>query len=221
VRRISLSFDNGPTPGVTDAVLDVLAARELLASFFVVGERLSAPGGVGLARRAQAEGHWIGNHSLTHTIPLGVADDETVDREIDGCERLLDGLAHADRLMRPYGTGGAIDARMLGTHAVDRLLAGGFTCVLWNSVPHDWDDPTGWVERTLADVATHEHTLVVLHDVAGAALPRLGELLDSLEDAGVAVVQDFPPECVPIRRGVATGALRQLSPLISATGAPP
>ena len=41
--RLTLTFDNGPWPGPTDAVLDVLAARNLRTTFFVVGERLKDP----------------------------------------------------------------------------------------------------------------------------------------------------------------------------------
>ncbi|HEY1988607.1 MAG TPA: polysaccharide deacetylase family protein, partial [Acidimicrobiales bacterium] len=71
---VSLTFDNGPWPGVTDAVLDELAQRDLPATFFVVGNRLVGEG-LDLARRAVAEGHRLGNHTYTHTLLLGAAED--------------------------------------------------------------------------------------------------------------------------------------------------
>ena len=43
--KISLTIDNGPDPQVTPAVLDVLAAKTVTASFFLIGERAAAPGG--------------------------------------------------------------------------------------------------------------------------------------------------------------------------------
>jgi peptidoglycan/xylan/chitin deacetylase (PgdA/CDA1 family) len=55
-RMLTLTFDNGPIPGITDRPLDVLAERWIAASFFVVGSRLRAPGGRDLARRAVEEG---------------------------------------------------------------------------------------------------------------------------------------------------------------------
>ncbi len=67
--ELTLSFDNGPDPEATPRVLDVLAERGLKATFFVVGEQLRAHRA--LAERAHAEGHWIGNHTLTHPRPLG------------------------------------------------------------------------------------------------------------------------------------------------------
>jgi hypothetical protein len=72
--------------------------------------------------------------------------------------------------------------------------------VLWNAVPGDWKDPDGWVDRALEQCAEHAHTLLVLHDVAGAAADRLEEFLDRA--AGFTFVQAPPAGCVPIRRGV-------------------
>jgi peptidoglycan/xylan/chitin deacetylase (PgdA/CDA1 family) len=203
-RRFSLTFDNGPTPGVTDEVLDLLGERGVPATFFVVGQRLQPPAGRRLAERALAEGHWVGNHGLTHTTPLGLLDDAAGDREIDETERLLAGLGHPDRLFRPFATGGAIDERLLSAGAIEHLMAGGFTCVLWNSVPHDWDDPHGWVARCLADVATQDHTVVVVHDLDTGAMAHLGELIDHLDELEVEVTHQFPDSCVPIRRGMKT-----------------
>ena len=69
--EICLSFDNGPEPEATPLVLDVLARRGLRASFFPIGQKLRDPPRRALAERAFAEGHRIGNHTLTHGLPLG------------------------------------------------------------------------------------------------------------------------------------------------------
>ncbi len=60
---LTLSFDNGPEPGTTPGVLDILRRRGLAASFFVIGRKLQDPDARRCAARAQAEGHWIGNHT--------------------------------------------------------------------------------------------------------------------------------------------------------------
>ena len=211
-RRLSLTFDNGPTPGVTDAVLDVLAARRALATFFVVGQRLDSPDGRRLARRAVDEGHWVGNHGLTHTVPLGELDAVGGRREIDETEQRLAGLEHPDRLFRPFATGGAIDERLLSASAIDHLVTGGYTCVLWNSIPHDWDEPDRWVDRAVADVEGQEHTVVVIHDVDTGAMRHLATFLDRLAAVGVEIVQSFPDDCVPIRRGVKAPAFAAAFP---------
>jgi hypothetical protein len=64
---LTLTFDNGPEPETTPFVLDVLARRSLRTTFFVVGHKLSTLEGRRLARRAHEEGHWIGNHTWSHS----------------------------------------------------------------------------------------------------------------------------------------------------------
>jgi hypothetical protein len=86
-------------------------------------------------------------------------------------------------------------------------VAGGYTCVLWNAVPRDWEDPDGWVDRALRQIEEQSWTLLVLHDVAGASADRLEEFLDR---AAVTFRQEFPPGCVPIRDGQIVGPLHGL-----------
>jgi peptidoglycan-N-acetylglucosamine deacetylase len=197
---VTLTFDNGPMPGTTDRVLDVLRDRAVPATFFVVGDMLRRPGARALAERAVAEGHWIGNHTLTHGTPLG--DDPDVEyarREIEDAQTLIGDLAGERRLFRPPGGGGVIGPHLLSPAATDILRRGGYTCVLWSSVPRDWEDPTGWVDTALADVERLLHAVVVLHDLPTGAMDALPRFLDALADQEVDIVQDFPPDVlVPV-----------------------
>jgi peptidoglycan/xylan/chitin deacetylase (PgdA/CDA1 family) len=203
---VTLTFDNGPSPGVTEVVLDTLSRRGLKATFFVVGTNLRSREGRALAERAQAEGHWIGNHTLTHAVPLGELDDAAVDREIDETQALLADLAHPDRLFRPYGAGGVIDRRLLGAHGRRRLLEGSYTCSLWNNVPRDWVDPSGWVDTCVTTAAAQEWSVVVVHDVPTGAMAHLARLIDAFDEQGVEWRQDLPDVCTPIRRGEPTSS---------------
>jgi peptidoglycan-N-acetylglucosamine deacetylase len=199
--KVTLSFDNGPEPEITDHVLDVLRTEGVRSTFFVIGEKLADPERRARAERAHAEGHWIGNHSLTHTTPLGRREDrDGAEDEIGRAQRMLGALAHPDRLFRPFG-GGALDSGLLNRKALDYLCAGGFTCVLWNCVPRDWEDPGGWVERALVHCRTTPWSVVVLHDLPTGAMRNLARFIDGLRDAGDEIVQDFPSACVPILRG--------------------
>ena len=213
MKKVTLSFDNGPDPGGTTAfVLDELAARAIPASFFVTGRALARPGARSLAERAHAEGHWIGNHTLTHSVMFGDSDDETLaEREIGGAQALIGDLVHPDLLFRPYGGGGVIGKRLLSQSAVAHLARGGYTCVLWNSVPRDWEADAAWVDRCLADVEAHDWTVVVAHDLPTGGMAHLPTLLDRLEAQGASFVQSFPDGCVPIRRGTVRA---DLSPII-------
>jgi len=200
---VTLTFDNGPDPQATPHVLDVLARRNLRTTFFVVGEKLAAPGGRALAERAHAEGHIIGNHTWTHSGPLGMrAEPDLAEREIGRTQQAIGALAHTHRYFRPQGGGGALGPHLLNTRALDFLQRGKFTMVLWNAIPGDWNDPDGWVERALAQCRAQPWTLLVLHDIASGAMRHLEHFLDVLGMSGGRIRQDVPPDCVPMLDGV-------------------
>ena len=113
--EVTLSFDNGPEPEVTPQVLEVLRRRGLLATFFVLGHKIAEPSRHALARRAHEDGHWIGNHTFSHTLPLGDCAGEAghAEAEIGRTEALIGTLRHPDRLFRPFGGGGRIAKKSL------------------------------------------------------------------------------------------------------------
>lgn len=63
----ALTFDDGPNPGETEALLDYLAERDLTATFCVIGQNVTAPGGAEILRRIVAEGHTLCNHTTSYT----------------------------------------------------------------------------------------------------------------------------------------------------------
>ena len=80
--------------------------------------------------------------------------------------------------------------------------------MLFNCVPRDWEDPGGWPERALAQMATQAWTLSIVHDVGRyGGMRQLDRFLDTALDQGFEIVQDFPPDCVPIRDGLIVGSL--------------
>lgn len=208
---LTLSFDNGPEPSVTPGVLDELGRRGIRTTFFVIGEKLSAPGGRAPAERAKAEGHWIGNHTWTHSIPLGRrSEPDVAEVEIGRTQAEMGDLAHPDRFFRPFGGGGLIGPHLMNARVLSFLRTGGYTCVLWNSIPRDFADPDGWVETALAQCAAQAWTLMVLHDLPNGAMQHLPRFLDEVAARGGRIRQDFPPACVPITRGAVSGAIEPI-----------
>ncbi|MDT5202834.1 MAG: peptidoglycan-N-acetylglucosamine deacetylase [Mycobacterium sp.] len=213
-RRVTLTFDNGPTPGVTDQVLDILAERSLRAIFFVVANRVDGDAAArALLTRMVRDCHRVGNHSLTHGHPLGELSEQETIAEIATAHDILREFTGEKSLFRPWGTEGQLDRRCLNGTAVNYLVSGKHTCVLWHSVPRDWADPIGWIDRALADVRAREHTLVVIHDLPSGAMDGLPRFLDELDRSGVAVTAELPTECVPIIGGRIVGAVDHLMPL--------
>ncbi|MFL9989255.1 polysaccharide deacetylase family protein [Paraburkholderia sediminicola] len=205
MKKITLTFDNGPTPGVTEAILALLAERGIKTTFFVLGNRISDPVGAALLDKIVAHGHWVGNHSFTHSVAFGDSTEPGYAiREICDTQALIAERGISGRLFRPFGNFGLLGPHLLSEEALAYLMEHRFTCVAWNSVPHDWDDPARWVERCLADVVKQDWTVVVLHDIENAVLTRLPELLDALEKHDIEIVQSFPEEVVLIRDGEPT-----------------
>jgi peptidoglycan/xylan/chitin deacetylase (PgdA/CDA1 family) len=201
---ITLTFDNGPDPDVTPSVLATLRRHAIKATFFVLGDKLRDRRA--LCEQAHAEGHWIGNHTYNHIVPLGLAAERGIAAaEIARTEELIGDLAHARKLFRPFGGGGLLDNRLLNREAFEHLTANGYTCVLWNAIPEDWAHPTGWVERALAQCFAQEHTVLVLHDLPTGAMQRLDEFITVAKERGAVFSQDFPESCVPIERGKLMG----------------
>lgn len=201
-RRITLTFDNGPVPGVTERVLDILEQRRIRSTFFVIGRNLDNTAAAGLMRQAHAAGHWIGNHTLTHTVALGDRPErDYAVAEIDGAQARIGPLSHAEKLFRPYGNSGRLGPHLLSRAALDHLVAQSYRTITWNNVPGDWRDPDGWIESCIAVALDEPWSVVVLHDIEGGCLARLPELLDRLEDLGATFEQDFPDSVTLTRAG--------------------
>ncbi|MFC7474744.1 polysaccharide deacetylase family protein [Dankookia sp. GCM10030260] len=208
MQPLCLTFDNGPEPEVTPGVLAILARRGIPATFFLVGEKLRDPAALALAERARAEGHRVGNHTLTHGAPLGRRGGAEAVAEITACDALLGGLREPWRLFRPNGGGGALGPHLLNAAAARHLQAGGHTVVLWNAIPRDFDDPDGWPDRARAmHAAAAAPVLMVLHDLPNGAIRHLDRVLGGWQDAGVAFLAEPPESCVPIRQGIAAANL--------------
>ncbi|WP_222262131.1 polysaccharide deacetylase family protein [Modestobacter marinus] len=152
---VALTFDDGPHPESTTRVLDQLAALGVQATFFCVG--LNARSHPEIVRRALAEGHVIGSHSLSHP-----ADDHTspilLRREYREGRRSIEDVVSADvSLFRPpYGY------LSLGTAAVMRERC--LSPWLWSVDPGDWQ--AGVTVDAIVSVAggADSGDVVLLHD---------------------------------------------------------
>jgi len=199
---ISLSFDNGPDPAATPTVLTALARRNIQAIFFVVGQNAAADHGPSLMQETVSAGHRLGNHTWSHSVPLGRMADpaESVD-EIRRTQAAMGDLAEPAMLFRPFGGGGARGPHLLSAAAYDHLVANAYTCVLWNCVPGDFSDATGWVDRARTQIAETAEPFLVLHDIAGACAERLEDFLDEMLDAGHTFAPTVPAGEILIDRG--------------------
>ena len=115
--KIALTFDDGPTSGSTERVLDALAKARAAATFFVVGE--NARKHPDLLRRIHAEGHLVANHTLSHshygvmrTLPYWRREIHEADGIIEGILGLRPALFRPPMGVKTWHTARA--ARELG-----------------------------------------------------------------------------------------------------------
>jgi peptidoglycan-N-acetylglucosamine deacetylase len=212
VKRLTLTFDNGPVPGFTERILRALDERDLLAAFFMVGQHVTHPEGRTTAQRVKEAGHAIGNHTMSHTEPLGLSGTEArVRAEIGGAHAALEDLLDDELLFRPNGHG-VLGPHLLSEPAVAYLTKHQYTVVTWNAVPRDWEAPSdSWVARAHRAIEEQEWTVLVLHDHHRQAIDHLPAFLEAVLARDIEIRPDFPIDCVPIRRGSIQWAIDRLT----------
>jgi len=98
-KAVALTFDDGPHPRHTPWLLDMLAAKGINATFFVIGRRVRHYRDI--LARAFAEGHEIGNHT-DHHVPLSLLPAGLITRELEVCGELVRNVTGIrPRFMRP------------------------------------------------------------------------------------------------------------------------
>ena len=126
---VRLTFDDGPHPGYTPAILDILARHDAKATFFVLGSLVEAH--PGLFERIVAEGHTVANHSWNHTDLAGLSQAEF--NESVGRTQVALG-SHATSCLRPpFGSLGSNTRRWAAELGLD--------VVLWGTDTQDWQRP--------------------------------------------------------------------------------
>jgi peptidoglycan/xylan/chitin deacetylase (PgdA/CDA1 family) len=153
-RRIALTFDDGPNPPHTEAILEVLARHAARATFFMVGQ--SAERHPDLVRRMLAAGHEIGNHTMHHAI-VAWRTPAVVEREIGEAQAALVAAGARPRWFRaPHGFKSPFLRRALRRH--------GLSLVAWTRGCWDTDRPgvDAIVSRTVPRLADGQ--ILLLHD---------------------------------------------------------
>ncbi len=189
--KIVLSFDDGPDPGYTPKVLDILEQKKAPAVFFLTGQ--AAGDHPGLLKRIYDEGHEIGNHTYTHPHFAGISRRQ-LGVELNLTERLLESrLGIKSILFRPpYG----IDHQPETAEEIAMLPEAqelGYVLVGSRIDPHDWAKPPAEaiVAQVLGDAKAGKGNIVLLHDGGGdrtQTVEALPKIIDGLRDAGFELV---------------------------------
>jgi peptidoglycan/xylan/chitin deacetylase (PgdA/CDA1 family) len=185
---VALTFDDGPHPEGTPAVLDALAARGAVATFFLVGEQVARH--PDLAAEIAAAGHAVELHGHRHRNLLRVPPRALADDLDRGAALVGDAAGRPPRLHRaPLG--------IYSPAALAAVRRRGWRPTLWSRWGRDWRrsaTPAGIAAKATEDICAGD--VVLLHDAdyysapeswrrTVAALPRI---LDAVEERGLRTV---------------------------------
>ena len=181
-KEVVLTFDDGPVPGKTSRVLDVLKSHCARATFFMVGQMAS--NSPHLVKRALAEGHTIGTHSYNHRN-LGSTNGKTAIQDVDKTIRAVNkaaGRKVAPFFRFPYLS----ENRSVNTYLRKRGF--GVFAIDVDSLDYRFSNSTSMVNRVMSELNRKGKGIILLHDIQSVTANGLDQLLTRLDKAGYRLV---------------------------------
>ena len=174
-KYISLTFDDGPTLGITDQVLDILEEHNIVGSFFLIGQQITDETEY-LVKRAYNMGCSIENHSWTHpSMPKLTVED--ICKEVNSTtEKIIEVVGEAPKFFRPP----YIDYDQKMYDNIDLTFISGHGCF-------DWEPTVSAKERIdMVLSAAKPGNIVLLHDMADNdnTVEALKVIIPELKDQG-------------------------------------
>lgn len=183
---VALTFDDGPTPGVTEKILDILKQYQAHATFFLIGRKVHA--GTDLMKRALEEGHRLGNHTFHHHWVPSLTTLEMLDQVRMTQDSITTISGKPSRWFRPpYGA--------LRLEQEKYVVGDGLQIAYWSVNSKDWQRKG---HRTIASKVRrelHPGAVVVMHDVHKQTVEALPLILDDIARRGwrsVTLSEMFP-----------------------------
>lgn len=172
IKKVALTFDDGPNPQYTKKLLEGLKKRDVKATFFVLGEE--AEYYPEILRETAEDGHLIGVHSYKH-VNLSQLSDEQAREQVDRTNEVIHELTgkYANYIRPPFGCWKEdldYESRMIE--------------VLWDVDPRDWatDSSDMIVNRVLRQAK--DGSIILLHDASASSVQAAFTIIDVLKQQG-------------------------------------
>ena len=179
--RVALTFDDGPLPGMTDKILDVLNSHNVKATFFCIGHRVQK--NPEIVERIDREGHLIGNHTFWHGPLFDLKSSSMMTKELADTDAVLTKvISRRPRFFRPpYG----VTNPML-SKAVRRR---NYTVIGWSIRSFDsvTRDPEKLYRRITRRIGAGD--VVLLHDYSESMLAILPRIIEHVQQNGLKIVR--------------------------------
>lgn len=176
MKKIALTFDDGPHPYYTEQLLDGLKERGVKVTFFVTGQH--AEKYPDIIKRISEEGHLIGNHTYSH-MELKDNNRDAYKKELIQTNEILFALTGKETqyVRPPYGSWDKkfeIELNMFP--------------VLWNVDPLDWcSTNTASVTKKVVD-KVEENDIILMHDEYASTVTAALQIIDILQKEGYTFV---------------------------------
>ena len=179
-KELYLTFDDGPTPEITQWTLDTLQQYNAKATFFCIGANIVK--NPHICERIISEGHTIANHTQHHVKGWKTKTKDYI-IEVEQTQSIINGLTqknpeHKKLFRPPYG--------QITPKQGKKLLQLNYDIIMWDVISFDWENETS-EEKCLENVISNskEGSIIVFHDSVKAsknmkyALPRVLKILSS------------------------------------------
>lgn len=169
---IAMTFDDGPKPGQTDRLLDMLKERGIKVTFFVIGQNAAAA--PELIKRMVDEGHEVANHSWNHPSLTKLSAAAVAEQINKTDEAIVAGGAPRPTLMRPpYGATNASLNRRFNEEF-------GHKVILWTVDPLDWKIRNSEHVQSEILANTKPGAIILSHDIHPTTVSAMPATLDAL-----------------------------------------
>ena len=190
-KKVYLTFDDGPSI-YTGQILDILAANNVKATFFVIGRDEEY---YEYYKRIVEEGHTIGMHSYSHVYSKLYQSVDSFADEVVKLQTLLKDVTGVEcNLFRfPGGSSNRVAALPIEEY-IDYLNENDITYYDWNALSGDATSqnysPEQLVANIMDDVAANEDSIVLMHDLQNqhATVESLQLLIDTLKAEGYEIL---------------------------------
>src|SRR3984957_1680792 len=177
---LAMTFDDGPSAEYTPRLLDMLKARHIKATFFLVGKNVQAH--PELVRRIIAEGHEVGNHTWDHPQLSKLTDTQATDEIEKTQDAIRTACGVTPTLLRPpYG------ALNKPEHIwIPQRLK--LNVIYWTVDTEDWKRPGAAAITERVHAGARPGAIILQHDIHGETIDAMPAALDGLIAKGYHLV---------------------------------
>lgn len=179
--HVALTFDDGPVPGKTELILEILERYKVRASFFCIGNRVKAHPEI--LSKIHAKGHVIGNHSYWHGKLFDLQTPGAIARELaDTNQIIFETLGLKPEFFRPpYGVTNPMVA--------SAIRQGGYKTIGWTV--RSFDTVIKDSEKLFSKVTSglKGGDIVLFHDFSDATIQILPRFIEHIQKSGLRIVR--------------------------------